>query len=235
MNPRYVQTEHILVALRRAFDAITDPSIFNSGELSDSLMNPSIMEQIADEFEKQRKHKLLLLTKSANVKFLVDRPRKQTIVSFSLNTPESWKLWEHRTAPPEKRIDALKAVEDVGYEVRVRIDPIFPIPGWREHGENLIYLMLSKATPNRVTLGTPRGLRKTLMYSKNHSWANYFHEDTGWGKKLSADQRIEIYTFYHDKLREVGYRNPIAICKETLEIWKMLRWNPKDCKCNCVL
>lgn len=214
-----------------------DPQILNSGELTDSLVYPQVMERIADKFEEQDKHKLLLLTKSSNVKFLVEKPRKQTIASFSLNASEAWKLWEHKAPPPEKRIEAAKAVNSAGYETRIRIDPIFPIENWQACYENLVYSILSEFTPERITLGTPRGLAKTLMFSKNLSWTKYFDEGekTGWGKKISYALRKEIYLFFYDKLRALGFdKSKIAICKETRSMWRDLTLDYTKCKCNCV-
>ena len=96
--PRYVRIEHVLKALDEVFSDphFNDgrPAIINSGELADSLMNPSFMEMIADKFEEQDKHKLLILTKfgTRNIGFLLKRPRRQVICAWSLNAPEVAKL-----------------------------------------------------------------------------------------------------------------------------------------------
>lgn len=232
-EPRYRPVQHMLLALTNAFqDENLRASIFNSGELSDSLMNPSIMEKIADKFEEQTKHKLLLLTKSANTGFLVKRPRKQTIVSFTINNSEVWKRWEHRTPPPEKRIDAAKAVSEVGYEVRVRIDPIFPIDGWKQRYGELLDVLLSRVSPNRITLGMPRGLAKTLMFSQDRSWTEGMTEKSGWGKKFPEPTRKEVYSFFFTRLAELGFdRAKIALCKETVSLSKELKMGMR---CNCV-
>ena len=110
-NPRYRPINKVIKAVNKAFKHeyfVNHPSIFNSGELSDSLMNPTNMKQIADFFETQNKHKLLLLTKSHKVEWLASEPRKQTIASFSLNATEVWRKWENRTSSPQQRIDAAK-------------------------------------------------------------------------------------------------------------------------------
>jgi len=241
-DPRYRPIDRVLRAIQKAFDHkyfVENPCIFNSGELSDSLMNPSRMEQIAEKFEEQGKHKLLLLTKSNNVMFLVEKPRKQTVVSFSLNAPEVWKRWEHRTPSPEKRIEAARMVSEAGYEVRVRVDPIFPIEDWQRHYQDLLYVLLSEIPkgkdPERITLGTPRGLQKTIAYSKNQSWTKYFEEYSKWGKKLSSSQRKEIYLFFCDRLGELGFdKSRISLCKETDLMWKELGMDRTRCRCNCI-
>jgi spore photoproduct lyase len=240
-TPRYKPLSEVILGLQRDFEELSEPTIFNSGELADSLMNPRLIEQIADKFEEQDKHKLLLLTKSINVKFLVKKPRKQTIVSFSINAFTPAKLWERGVPLPEKRIEAARMVSEVGYETRIRIDPIFPIENWRiEYGE-LLDLIFLNLIPARITLGTPRGLKKTLMFTKDRSWTSYFTEESGWGKKLSASIRREIYFFFYEKLRNLGFdESKIALCKETEVMWKELGMDPgtypdwKNCRCNCV-
>jgi len=216
------------------------PQILNSGELTDSLAYPQIIKEISNKFEEQHEHKLLLLTKSANINPITDKPRKQTIFSFSMNAKEVWRRWEHKTPSPDERIKAAKLATEVGDEVRVRIDPIFPIENWQAHYEDLIYSIFSGFSPERITLGTPRGLAKTLMFSKDLTWAKYFTEESersGWGKKIPSPQRREIYLFFYDKLCALGFdKSRIAMCKETRSMWKELGLDPEPMKikCNCV-
>ena len=246
-EPRPLPLNHIFRTLQKVFnDELFQPSIFNSGELTDSLVFPSVMEQIVDEFEEQNRHKILILTKSCSVGFLCKRLRKQTIVSFSINAPRVAKKWEHKAPSPEQRIEAAKKVNDEGYETRIRIDPIFPIENWKEEYAKLVDLLFSKLTPSRITLGTPRGLYKTLQYAKDISWAKVAFDDnpyekTGWGKKMASSLRKEIYGFFYDKLCELGFdKSKIGLCKETETMWRELGLNPggypnwEKCKCNCV-
>jgi len=231
--------DKVLQAIDKAFRHeyfLKNSSIFNSGELTDSLMRPNLMERIAEKFEEQGRHKLLLLTKSDNFRIL-DRsnPFEQTIVSFSINAPEVWGRWEHKTVPPEKRIEAAKMISDIGYETRIRIDPIFPIENWHREYSELLHLLLSKFTPERITLGTPRGLAKTLMFSEDRSWAQYFTEDSAWGKKIPSILREEIYLFIYQTLDSLGFdKSKVSICKETRAMWEQLGLDYANCRCNCV-
>jgi len=237
-EPRPRPLNQVFTALDEFFkDHRGKPQILNSGELTDSLVYPDRIKLISDKFEQQSEHKLLILTKSSNVKPLLDRPRKQTVFSFSLNANEVWRRWEHKTPPPIQRIEAAKAAAEIGDEVRVRIDPIFPIENWQAEYEDLVYSIFSEFTPERITLGTPRGLAKTLMYSRDLSWAKYFDkgEETGWGKKISDVLRREIYLFFYDKLCSLGFdKSKIALCKETASMWKELGLDPAKVRCNCV-
>jgi len=243
-NPRYRNDKKVIAAINKAFKHEyfkKNPSIFNSGELSDSLMNPTYMRRYVDFFETQDKHKLLLLTKSNRIQWLTEKLRKQTIASFSLNAMEVWRKWENRTSSPQQRIEAAKQLLESGYEVRIRIDPIFPIENWKVHYQDLVYSILSKlpSDPNRITLGTPRGLAKTLIFAKDRSWENIAFtenpEHTGWGRKAPESIRREIYTFFYDEFDTLGFdKTRIALCKETRSMWKELGLNWDFCRCNCI-
>ena len=243
-SPKYRPINKVILALDKAFKNEyfqRHPSIFNSGELSDSLMNTSNMRQIADFFETQDRHKLLLLTKSSNVEWLAQNPRKQTIASFSINALEISTRWEKKAPLPQQRIEAAKKLIESGYEVRIRIDPIFPVENWQSHYENLVYSILSTlpTEPHRITLGTPRGLAKTLIFAKDRSWENIAFTQTpeysGWGKKAPPSTRKEIYSFFFDKLQSLGYnKSKIGICKETKTMWQEMGIDYTKCACNCV-
>lgn len=240
MKPSPLKVHYVLNAIDEAFEKITEPSIFNSGELSDSLMYPSLMEKIVDRFEEQTKHKVALLSKmgTRNIDFLTKRLRKQTICAWSVNAVEVAKRWEKAAAPPDERIEAAKMVSEVGYDTRIRIDPIFPIANWKSHYEDILYRMFSKFTPKRLILGTPRGLWKTIKYANDAgidmSWAEFFREDSSWGKKLGFDQRKEIYHFFYDKLATLGYPSSnVSLCKETTTMWAAMGLSYVPLTCNC--
>jgi spore photoproduct lyase len=239
MRPRYLKVEHVTAALDEAFQKIKVPSIFNSGELSDSLMNPPIMAQICDKFEEQNKHKILLLSKFGpkNVGFLLEKRRRQVICAWSINAPVVARRWERAAPKPEDRIEAASLVREAGYDTRVRIDPIFPVKDWRPHYEDLLQqIVLLK--PTRIILGTPRGLWKTIKYAKeagaDMSWTQFFKEASGWGKKLNFNQRKEIYQFFFDRLESMGYPlSKVTMCKETIDMWKAMGLSYVPLTCNC--
>jgi spore photoproduct lyase len=243
-RPRYRPISKVILAVDKAFKNKyfqKHPSIFNSGELSDSLMNPTTMKQIVDFFETQQSHKLLLLTKSSNVEWLAQNPRKQTLASFSINATKISARWEKKAPLPQQRIEAARKLIEAGYEVRVRIDPIFPVDKWQVYYEDLIYSILSTLPrdPDRITLGTPRGLSKTLIFAKDRSWEKIAFtespENSGWGKKAPTAIRREIYNFFFDKLQSLGFdKQNIGICKETKSMWQEIGLDWNRCKCNCV-
>jgi spore photoproduct lyase len=247
MKPRYIRVELVLEALDQVFSDLSfnngKPAMFNSGELSDSWMNPRIMIQIVDKFEEQHRHKLFTLTKfgrkSEMVQLLLARKRSQTVTAFSINPPAVARLYERAAHPPGERIDAAKCLSNGGYDTRLRIDPIFPIEGWKKHYSDLVSMILSAFTPNRIILGTPRGLWKTIVFAQkagvDMSWTNYFvGTETGWGKKLPFEKRLEIYRFMFDTLETQGFPvEKVTICKEEMSMWQALGKPVKPLTCNC--
>ena len=247
MRPRYIRVELVLEALNQIFNdpSFNDgkPALFNSGELSDSWMNPRIMIQIVDKFEEQSRHRLFTLTKfgckSEMLQLLLGKKRNQTVSAFSINPPAVAKLYERAAHPPAERIEAAKLLSNAGYDTRLRIDPIFPIEGWKEHYSELITMTLNAFTPNRIILGTPRGLWKTIVFAQkagvDMSWTNYFAEgETGWGKKLPFEKRLAIYNFMFDKLESKGFpKEKATICKEEMTMWQALGRPVRPLTCNC--
>ena len=235
MKPRIVNPEVVLKALDEAFDDREfnggKPAIFNAGELADSLMNPRAMSIIVEKFASQSKHRLFLLSKFGpqNIQFLLDRPeegKKQIVCSWSVNPDEVVKRWEREAPSPAQRIEAAKTVYEAGYETRIRIDPMFPIDGWKVCYDRLCAEILDNLRPSRIILGTPRGLWKTIEYAEkadvDMSWASYFAQgDTGWGKKLHLATRLAMYTHVSGTLVSLGYDiSRISLCKETVSLWE---------------
>jgi len=148
-----------------------------------------------------------------------------------LNALPVAEAWEKLAPSPRDRIRDVKYVAEAGYEVRARIDPIVPIEGWKNHYAELV-AMMADIPFSRITLGTLRGLQRTVNFArklgKDMSWTEYFSTTTKWGKKLSNESRLEIYGYLMDLLKP----KPAAVCKETDEMVEQL--GIKELRCNCV-
>lgn len=228
--------EHVNCFLQN--DGVSN-ELLNSGELADSLMTEHLAKPfsqfIMPLFEQQKKHKVLLCTKSTNVKNLLKvEKHKQTIVSFSLNAPTVSKKWEKAPSPFE-RIKAGKKLSEKGYVVRARIDPMVPIENWKKEYAELIDELFDSYTPERITIGSLRGLASTIRCCPDKTWVKYLNEKSNWGKKIDFDTRKEMYSFVKNYLKDnFGYKN-LSLCKETAEMWKSLGMNYKKIKCNCLI
>ena len=231
--------EKIELHTRRFFSEITTPEILNTGEIADSLMwegsSQPFSKFIIPMFEEQNRHKVLFVTKSDNIKNLLEiNPHNQVIVSFSLNADGVAKRWEGDAPSVDRRIEAGRKLSQAGYEVRIRIDPIVPVPDWKVHYTNLVDQIFASFVPARITLGSLRGLQSTINGATDRSWQEYLKENSNWGKKVEFDTRYEIYATIINQLKEDYNYEEVALCKETLAMWAKLGMDYRRIKCNCV-
>lgn len=65
---------------------------------------------------------------------------------------------ERITPPISKRLEALRVAQEIGFEVRARIDPIMTPPHWEEMYENFLHEVAHEygIRPTMLTLGTYR-------------------------------------------------------------------------------
>jgi len=265
ITPRFFEKEELEKQLEAWFDGIealsyqlinkpSNPQILVTGELADSFMGEeywkrkygvSFSKWVIDIFERQGKHKVLFLTKSDKVEHLLDiNPHNQAIVSFSLNAEAVAKQWEkgaYAVSPVKSRIENARKLQQAGYEVRVRLDPMVPILDWENHYKQLVDDIFSEFSPERITIGSLRGLGNTIRFCQDRSWVDYLTKDkTGWGRKISDDQRQLMYSTLIDYLKDNYNYSQIGLCKETEVMWKKLGMDAgvypywSGCKCNCV-
>ena len=213
--------------------------LLNSGELADSLMweangNP-FSKFIINLFAGQSRHRVLFLTKSNKIRNLLQiGHHDRAVLSFSLNARAVAERFEKGAPPVKKRIEAAARLSEAGYEVRLRIDPMVPVPNWERQYEELIDQVFSRLKPERITLGSLRGLQSTINQAIDRDWVRYVSEKSGWGKKVAFETRYNMYARVISYLNKHGYQN-IGLCKETLSIWQALGMDYQKIKCNCVL
>ena len=225
----------------KAFFSLPDhpKEILNTGELADSLMFENsgrpFSKFIISLFEEQTKHKVLFLTKGTNIKNLLEiESHGQVIMSFSLNAHEVAKRWEKAAPKVSDRIQAAKKLQDAGYEVRIRLDPMIPVPGWEDHYKKTIDTLFDRVTPERITLGSLRGLQSTINGSSDKSWVKYLSERSNWGKKIEFTIRYKMYRSILDHLRKCHGYSRVALCKETKAMWSKLGLDYRKIRCNCI-
>jgi len=217
---------------------VKEPEILNTGEIADSLMYENaplpFSKFIIPIFEKQNRHKVLFLSKSSNVKNLLEiEPHNQVIVSFSFNAIPVAERWE-KAPHVLKRIEAARKVFEAGYEVRIRIDPMVPIENWQKYYLELLDIIFDNLTPERITLGSLRGLQSTINGCLDKSWVHYLKESSNWGRKIDFPTRYRMYSKIIQELKDKYSLHKVALCKETLQMWTALNMDYRKIKCNCV-
>jgi spore photoproduct lyase len=225
--------------LRDFIDSGSPPEVLNTGELCDSLMSEKMPEPFSEFIMPKvlgSKHRLLFVTKGVQVEhFLRNEWQRNAILSWSVNADSVAEQWERGAPTVEERLKAAQSVMEAGYEVRLRIDPIVPTVGWEDDYRRLIDQVFDHIWPERITLGTLRGLASTLAMSVDKSWTVYLSENSNWGKKSAFELRRRLYEVMVDSLRNHGFER-IGVCKETLKMWRYLRhlglWSePMTCNC----
>lgn len=268
VTPHFYEWPQIERAIDKFFKTHEEPALLNTGELSDSLMNPKLMEKICDKFETQDKHKVLLLTKGcrfpaesslrvaegSHIRFLVEKQYKQTIFSISINAHEFAEIYEKKAPHIYDRLRAAYTLGNFGYEVRLRIDPIIPLKpvnaagySWKTAYRDLIKFILKimHVDPSRVTLGTPRWFPALPYWLKRAGRKDNFFENFRNNRELCCDRRyrlknrVDVYVYVIKWLKKYGYKGPIGLCKETVDVWHKLDVElgilPEEIRCNCTL
>jgi spore photoproduct lyase len=156
------------------------------------------------------------------------------IVSFTLNAETVSERWEHNTPPAMARVKAAKELADIGYEVRLRIDPMVPIKNWKTHYTRFINKVFDKLTPERITIGSLRGLQSTINNCKDRTWTEYLSDRSNWGKKIDFNTRFDMYSAITNHLKETHNYDRVALCKETIEMWDNLEMDYRNMRCNCI-
>jgi spore photoproduct lyase len=207
--------------------------LLNVGELCDSLAVPKWTERFLKVcipiLKRFPGNKLLFLTKAGinNINLLLEEPslNEFIVMSYSINPQPIIEQFERGAASLENRLKAARKLQEAGYEIRLRIDPIIPVENWPTLYSELVETIFRfNLKPERITLGSLRGLRKTLIYSKDRNWIRYLDkkEKTGWGLKIEKQLRLSIYSKTIKDLRKHGFNGHIALCKETIDVWKTL-------------
>ena len=225
---------------------------------SDSLLYEGVIPHVrslaplfADPTYNPQGNKLVLLTKSANTHYLADIPAAQRgniIVSFSLNPEAIADLWEgkypdtgERISPSiARRLEAARLAQELGFEVRVRVDPIFTPVGWEELYEQFVSDVLTAGVSFRYwTLGTYREKNPQLDAWRERwglpamEWELSEAEmvKDGTHRHLPEARRVEIYRTVRDIIRRQVPQARVSLCKETHTVRKAVTLCNSECNC----
>ena len=237
-KPRLKNIDTIIEHLDYFLKYVNGNYLLNSGELSDSLLfendGAPLSKIIIPRIMQQNKHKLLILTKSTDVEHLLETDAQHHVIaSFSLNAFKVADRWE-KAPKVIDRIRAAKKLYDSGYKIRVRIDPMVPIDNWRQEYTSLVDIIFNNFIPERITLGSLRGLQSTINNSRDKSWIKYLSETSNWGKKVDTGHRLAMYSTLKNYLNNKYDFNQIALCKETIDVWNKLNMDYNKIRCNCL-
>ncbi len=210
--------------IRREIDAVPE-GVFSTGELADSLaVVPPNLEAALDYFEAEPSRYLLLTTKSCRVDlFLARKPMPNVIISFSVNSPGAAARYERLAPPPAARLKAAARLQELGWRVRIRIDPIIWEAGL--DGYQSVCREVAALQPERVTIGTLRQYPGLFRFAPDAP-------REGLRKAPDGRMRYEFgvrQSIYGQIAKWLGFQP--ALCKETHALWDALGWTFQGCNC----
>lgn len=206
---------------------------------------------------------IILLTKSANTHYLDDIPSPalnrdasgeipNVVISMSLNPDLIADRWEGKypdtleriTPPISRRLEALRHAQDLGFEVRARIDPILTPPGWEEMYREFFNEMVNVhgLRPTMLTLGTYREKNAQLDTFRG-KWGlppMEWSPETTVGREgthIHDAGRAETYRRVTEMIgrafRGTAHLPHVSLCKETHAVRK--ETNLCNANCNCLV
>lgn len=233
----FTNTARLFQELRDWLLSREEPSVLNTGELSDSLAwdtDTSLSTNLVSLFANQSRHKLLFLTKSTVIDNLLEmEPTPQVIVSFSVNARGVAERFERGAPAPESRIDTAKKLKDAGWQVRIRLDPMIPVEGWEDDYGKIID-QINELEPEVVTLGSLRYFKNLLNHASKDTDVFSFghnHGDPDARLRIKEEIRNEMYRFCLDRLACLR----VGLCKETGEMHQALGLPGSNQSCNCTI
>jgi spore photoproduct lyase len=199
--------------------------VFSTGELADSLaVIPPLLAKAIDYFEVQTDKTLLLVTKSINIETLLNRkPIKNVILSFSINSIPAAGQFESSAPSPVKRLEAARKMLDLGWRVRIRLDPVILEVGLDSY--EFICNQIALIKPEMVTVGSLRQYPGLFRFLPHAPRIGLKKANDGRMRYLEAE-RVDVYRHIASWLDFQP-----SLCKETKDIWDVLGWQFLGCNC----
>ena len=228
----YVDAKHMKQGMKKAVeDNAGKPITFNAGEHTDSLAFDPLtrLTRVLIPFVTTLPDaKMELRTKSAyveNLQGLIHRGK--TTVAWSLAPQQVIDSTEHSNAASfDERLKAMIKVQEWGYPVALKLDPVVPIEGWESHYEHMIARLAGDLNPDLIdhySVGVIRmsGKLKLLLAELfPDSIVNSLdYSDLRKGKYThKLEERIKIYLDILKLMDEAFPNLPFYISMEEREI-----------------
>ena len=203
---------------------------FHAGEFSDALAYDhltNLSQPLVELFAQQQHARLEMRTKSDYVENLLAlQHRGQTVISWTFNPQAIVQRIEHQTASLDERIRAARRVQEAGYWVGLRFDPIVWYPGWQTGYREMIDKIFSALDAKKVSdisLGMFRatpGLRRVIQQRVRQSWLLAGEAVQCEDKKYRYFKpiRLEMYRAILGWIRAYAPNVNVELCMEAPEV-----------------
>ena len=207
-------------------------TMISAGIVNDSLVYDSITNISRDllEYFKARPDLVLeIRTKSHNIKNLLElEPIKNLIVSFTFSPQEIVDRYELKASSLSDRISAAKQLQEKGYRLGLRFDPIINIENRKKHYETMVDEIFSSLDHNKIVnigiggLRYKKGLRqKVLSERKTDLFFNELIVGIDGKERYFKKIRIDMYKEIIDRIKKHGSFD-IYLGMEPDYVWKQV-------------
>jgi len=242
-----INHETMFRQIRKTADSTSEKISFNMGEMLDSIALDHITKltsKLVPFFSQFPNAYLMLLTKSSNINNLLQvEPNRHVILSWSLNSHQAIRQYELGTANLDERIEAAGKCQKHGYRIRFRIDPGILHDNWKAGYAHLIHKLLTTVKPENITLGMLRILPGHFRLAKEAYGErarqlcniNFVKGASDHKLRYPTEDRTQFYSFLINHIRSHDKNVSVSLCRETPEVWNILKNQCEPFKCNCMI
>ncbi len=208
----FVNYEDFETAIEQKIEQHQDAHFFSGYDCDSLALEPvtQFSDSILNFFTHHPKSILELRTKSIQIKSLLKRaPLQNCVVAFSLTPDETAKKLEHSAPSLERRLDAMNQLQEKGWKLGLRFDPVIYEENFEKQYEELfkdIFQKIKIENIHSVSLGPfrlPKDLYERMyrLYPNEKLFAGPLEEHGGmisykqeFEKRLKkiADQLLEF-------------------------------------------
>lgn len=202
-----------------------------TGELSDSLaLDPVVRltEKLAATVDSLPNIFLEFKTKTDHVDHLLEMPYRKLIVSWSVNTEWIVKHVEHKSAPLEQRLQAMKKISEAGFLMGIHFDPVVYYDDWKNGYHDLVRRLAEAVDPKRivwVSMGsfrTPPSLKENIRMRFPKSPVFIGEQIKGADQKMRYIKplRLQLYKHIYNWIKEYFGDVFFYFCMESKDLWR---------------
>ncbi len=149
-------------------------------------------------------------TKSANIRALQNiKPPPNVILAWTLSPEHVIQRFEHKTPSLAARLSAVATAQELGWSVRLCLDPILRIQDWQAHYASLVRETFEQVSPEkiidvsvgvfRINSGYLRNMQERRPTSK---LVTYPYTVENGAASYKPDERAELLDFVSNNVRQ---------------------------------
>ncbi|MDD5225938.1 MAG: hypothetical protein PHV97_01990 [Candidatus Omnitrophica bacterium] len=201
-----------------------------TGELTDSLAFDTVTRFNESLIRHALKKKMVLeiKTKTDLTHHLPVIPKRNILVSWSLNPEDFIKTQEFKSASLENRLKAASAAVKKGYRLGFHFDPLLMLPGWEKKYDALLDIFTRRIPESEVmwiSLGSlrfPPSLKKIIedRFPKTGITTAEFSKGLDGKMRYFRPERVRLYRHIYAGIRKRWKDVFIYFCMENKPVWQ---------------